>query len=107
MKTTIKQTDERDAIALAMRAQECLDRGVVFALYGEREEAAAFYRRALLLDPGNAMGHYVLGMLLMDVGDRDGALQEWRLTLASTREGSQSEWARHQASTLLAEHGGD
>jgi tetratricopeptide (TPR) repeat protein len=104
-KDEIKSTAGEVAQKPLLEAQECLDRGVVFALYGERQEAVRFYRRALLLDPANPLGHYVLGLLLMDLGDREHALEEWRFTIESTRGGSQQDWARRQAGKLLDEYG--
>jgi len=86
------------------RAQECLDRGLILAIFGEAAEATRFYRKALLLDPNNALGHYMLGLALMNQGDTDDAIEQLQEAKHTTRDGSRYEWARAEAERLLTDH---
>jgi hypothetical protein len=89
------------------RAQECLDRGLILAMFGEVTEATRFYRKSVLLDPDNALGHYMLGMSLMNADAIDEAREEWLAATQTNRCGSQAEWARRQAGKLLKGLTGD
>jgi len=97
--------NERDAQKLA-RAQECLDKGLILALFGDQDAALRLYRKALLLDPANALGHYMLGVALLKQGATNDALSEWRQAAHSEEPGSRSQWAKQQAEELLRDHGG-
>ena len=95
---------ERNDRCNTERAQECLDRGLVLSMFGNRADAIRFYRKALLLDPDNAIGHYMLGVALMKRGDTDDAVHEWRATADTNRPGTQARWARRQAQKLLQDY---
>ena len=87
------------------RAEECLDRGLVLAMFGEAAQATRFYRKALLLDPNNALGHYMLGLALMKQGETHDAIEQLREAKYTTRDGSRYDWARAEAERLLTNHG--
>ena len=87
------------------RAQECLDRGLVLAMFGEAAQATRFYRKALLLDPKNVLGHYMLGLALMNQGNTDDAIEQLREATEIDGYGSRCEWARAEAERLLSDHG--
>jgi tetratricopeptide (TPR) repeat protein len=89
------------------RAQECLDKGLVLAMFGDDDSALRFYRKALLLDPASALAHYMLGVALIKLGATSDALGEWRAATKSDQPGSRSDWAKRQAAELLRDHGGD
>ena len=86
-------------------AQECLDRGLIQATMGDREEAVRLYRKALAIDPDNALGHYMLALVLMDRGDGAQACAEWRFAMQSGRSGPRDTWARHKSRELLTRFG--
>ena len=85
------------------RAQECLDRGLVLAMFDELAAATRFYRKALLLDPNNALGHYMLGLALMNQGDTDDAIEQLREAAQVKGHESRTKWARTEARKLLTE----
>jgi len=86
------------------RAQEYLDRGLVLAMFGEAAQATRLYRLALLLDPKNALGHYMLALVLMNQGDTDDAIAQLREVTEIEGHGTRSEWARAEAKRLLSDH---
>lgn len=88
------------------RSQECLDKGLILSLFGDQDAALRFYRKALLLDPANALGHYMLGLALIKLGATNDALAEWRKAAHSEQAGSRSNWAKRKAMELLRDHGG-
>ena len=99
------QSNTLDIVTLKIdRAQECLDRGLILAMFGDNEAAARFYRKALLLDNSNALAHYMLGLALMDDGEANDALQEWRVAASSHCSDSRTEWARTECAKLLNEY---
>jgi Flp pilus assembly protein TadD len=106
MGRTGTELDTKSCAEKEERAQECLDRGLVLALFGDADDAIRLYRKAVLVDPDNTLGHYMLGVALMKRGNCVEAVEEWTVTARSTREGSQAVWARRQARKLLDEHGG-
>ena len=89
------------------RAQECLDRGLVLAMFGDRESAVRLYRKALLLDPNNALGHYMLGKMLMDQGQELDALDEWREATLTNRVDGSAVWAKRECEELINRYQGD
>src|SRR5436309_5114190 len=94
MNFTIATVVDRPRNADGDRAQEFLNRGMVLSMMGEREEAMSLYRRALDIDSGSAIGHYMLGISLMANGRVEEALAEWRAVLNTTQPGSHAAWAR-------------
>jgi tetratricopeptide (TPR) repeat protein len=69
-----------------MKLQPVGERGSAFWAFkgtslnalGRHDEAVACLRKALEMDPDNAMAHNNLGKALSDKGDLDGAIAEWR-----------------------------
>jgi tetratricopeptide (TPR) repeat protein len=62
-------------------AELLLDLGRAYAASKRLDKAEHFYRRALTIDPINSDLHVLLGGLLMDRGERDGARREGEAAL--------------------------
>jgi tetratricopeptide (TPR) repeat protein len=59
------------------------DYGVLLGFQGKWDEAAAAYRRAIAINPHHARAHNNLGGALEQLRDLDGALGEYRQSVAS------------------------
>jgi tetratricopeptide (TPR) repeat protein len=70
--------------------------GRLHACLGEQDQAIDSLLRAIELDPGDELTHYLLGQLFHEMGDRDEALREWALAGAAND-------LLHQARILWAE----
>lgn len=77
-------------------ADEYLDHGLVSWAIGDSTAAIRFYRRAVRLEPSHALGHYLLGIILNELGRVDEARREFCLVLGTKDRSSQAKWARRQ-----------
>ena len=62
-------------------AAELVNRGVELAKSGDNAGAMTLYRRALELEPDDAIAHYDLGLALERSGDLDAAIESFRRAL--------------------------
>ena len=81
--------EAQNEITLALRlrpsAQIHLDLGVVEAQQGNWEDATSHFRRAIVVDPGLAAAHMMLGIALRRQADHKGALSNFELRRNSIR----------------------
>lgn len=75
----IKNTDIASSHDPLETAQDLLDQGLVLALMGNKGQATFLFRQALIVDGDNAVGRYLLGMMLRVTGREAEAQAEWRL----------------------------
>jgi tetratricopeptide (TPR) repeat protein len=63
------------------RGPATLEQGELLLERGEHQEAAAVFGRILEDDPANAQAHYYLGVCKRNLGDLEGAEQQYRLAI--------------------------
>ena len=78
-----------------------LEQGMALYAQGRRAEGVALYRRALRLEPGNVLAHFLLGLSLMAEQRDAEARQEWEAVLSLPARGERAAWAQRLAVTLL------
>jgi len=87
-------------------AGECIDRGMVSWLVGDMPAAIRYYRCAVRLSPASALGHYLLGYTLNEIGRPAEARAEFDLVLKTVDPSQQAIWAR-QATIHTIESDGE
>ncbi|MGI4789087.1 MAG: tetratricopeptide repeat protein [Janthinobacterium lividum] len=80
-----------------------MDAGLKFYAEGHYTAAIYCYRLALSRDPESALGHYLMGLTLMALGDPISARAEWEAASCSEDATPQTVWASSRA-RLLLEH---
>lgn len=71
----------QDAAAKSQKWRAFLNLGSSYSDAGSTDSAIAAYKKALEIEPGCAPVHYSLGMIYHNIGSKDLALKELKLTL--------------------------
>lgn len=60
-------------------AKAYTDLGELYGKLGDHQQQRAAYREAIRIDPDNALAHYLMGLADVADGDRNAALQEYKI----------------------------
>ncbi|KKU35074.1 MAG: designed protein CTPR3, partial [Candidatus Azambacteria bacterium GW2011_GWB1_46_27] len=55
--------------------------GMAYADKGERENAEITYKKAIILDPSNAVAYHNLGNTYRETGRKDAAMENWQIAI--------------------------
>jgi tetratricopeptide (TPR) repeat protein len=84
-------------------AEEHVEQGLLLYAQGLKREALERYRRAVNMDPDNAMAHYLMGITMQALGRGAAARSEWETVLYLQERTDKCAWAKKMARKLLEE----
>ena len=84
-----------------LQFEECIDRGLVKWIMGDAGGALRMYRKAVTVNPDGALGHYLHGFILDEMGRREEARLQYARVLKTLDPSPQGNWARRQATRLI------
>lgn len=95
--TLSKDLSPRDA------ATNYYNMGVTYINSGSNEEAKAALEQAIAIDPTHGESHYQLGVVLLGMGDMEGAIEIWKKYLEISPDGPNAATAEELIKSLSAQ----